>query len=109
MTVNNVVLDDYIIIPPQIGETWIQYIESQFGIIKICSNVVLQLDKIISSKHVTNSSLSYGGTIHAIVDVRLFSDLGIYRFPPQGGYIRMYNIIFQHNKSELRMYLIGVF
>lgn len=79
--------DLYVRIPPIKRDLICQGISTLFGVISISTNVGIDLSRYIQKKHIVTCGDECDGKIIAIVAEKLFSDIGISRYPRSGGYI----------------------
>lgn len=103
-------INKYVRIPPFHKNIFSWGLKTPFGIISIWSNKSICLERYIANENVIHCVPEKCiGEIIGLVDERLFSDLGISRYPESGGYIlkeqvayseKLENIYYQiHNRQ----------
>lgn len=97
----------YIRIPPEKAEIYHKSVITSFGKVGVISNSEINLEAFIPSRYITdnNDNNEVVGNIIAIQDSKLFSDLGISRFPESGGFISKESVGFS-NEMKNSLYQI---
>lgn len=83
--------DDYVPIIPSKNTLLTNYIRTDCGIICVKTSEYLEIENVIDKKYIVDELPADGkviANILIIIDEKLFSDLGINRFPSNGQYIK---------------------
>ncbi|PWL98730.1 MAG: hypothetical protein DBY04_03530 [Clostridiales bacterium] len=90
----------FVRIPPQISQTYCNSISTVFGKIGVMSNLEIDLSNYFQPRYILDDNEGLEGYIVAIQDSKLFSDLGISRFPEAGGFILKDSVGFSNDMGN---------